>query len=42
MTWNNGGAELWDSWAKITKDEGWGWKSARSYYKKACLPESSS
>lgn len=36
MTWNNGGAELWDHWADITGDKGWSWKSAQHYYKKAC------
>ncbi|EKM52971.1 uncharacterized protein PHACADRAFT_99375 [Phanerochaete carnosa HHB-10118-sp] len=35
MTWNNGGAEVWDRWAKITKDDGWGWDVAKHYYKKA-------
>ncbi|KAF8988410.1 hypothetical protein BDQ17DRAFT_1393405 [Cyathus striatus] len=45
LSWNRGSNDLWNRWADVTGDEGWGWEKVEELYKKVCshtlLPPSS-
>ncbi|KAF8995091.1 aryl-alcohol oxidase-like protein [Cyathus striatus] len=34
LSWNRGSNDLWNRWADVTGDEGWGWEKVEEYYKK--------
>ncbi|KAF8995075.1 aryl-alcohol oxidase-like protein [Cyathus striatus] len=34
LSWNRGSDDLWNRWADVTGDEGWGWQKVEEYYTK--------